>query len=117
MELTGRNIALFSWALTGNPTFLSAWNVDNIPAAETLAGWETLLAVGIMCVSVSRSVVADTSKHHYSHLDLEITAVIRPATRSHIIVVFLLTDSHVMQLAQAEPRRRTARRAESHGLT
>lgn len=60
--------------------------------------------------SVSRSVVADISKYHYIHHYLEITAVIRPATRLHIIVVFLLTDSHVMQLAQAEPRRHTARR-------
>lgn len=75
-----------------------------------LAGRETLLAVEIMCISVSRSVVADISKYHYIHHYLEITAVIRPATRLHIIVVFLLTDSHVMQLAQAEPRRHTARR-------
>lgn len=69
------------------------------------------MAVEIMCISVSRSVVADISKYHYIHHYLEITAVIRPATRLHIIVVFLLTDSHVMQLAQTEPRRHTARRA------
>lgn len=70
-----------------------------------------MLAAGIMCISVSRSVVADISKYHYIHHYLEITAVIRPATRLHIIAVFLLTDSHVMQLAQAEPRRHAARRA------
>lgn len=66
--------------------------------------------VKIMCISISHSVVADFSKYHYIHHYLEITAVIRPATRLHVIAVFLLTDSHVMQLVQAEPRRHTARK-------
>lgn len=63
-----------------------------------------------MCISISHLVVADISKYHYVHHHLEIMAVIRPATRLHIIAVFLLTDSHVMQLVQAEPRRHTARK-------
>lgn len=72
--------------------------------------------MAITCIFISCPVVADISKYHYTHHYLEITAVIRPATRLHVIAVFLLTDSHVMRLAQAEPRRRTARKVEPHEL-
>lgn len=80
VELTGRSPALFSPGLDGEAS-ISFGEEYGQPAAETLAAREISPAVEIMCISISRSVVADISKYHYIHHYLEITAVIRPATR------------------------------------